>query len=96
MLPPITMNFPLWLTILLVLLGALVLFAVGAWLGQVALLALKSGVVVSASQAEYKRAEMPALYWLTLSLKLVNAAACLLLGLALLVFFFLTEIEKLR
>ncbi len=48
-------------------------------------LALRTGVAVGMSRAEYRKDQMPGLYWLTVSLQAVNIVACSLICFALLI-----------
>ncbi len=72
-----------WALAICVVIGLPASLILGVSIGGKVIRSLRSGVAVSSSRAEYRRVETPPLFWLTLSLQAFNAAACLLVALAL-------------
>ncbi|CAN5566924.1 hypothetical protein BH09VER1_BH09VER1_48400 [soil metagenome] len=72
-----------WTLVACVVIGIPASLILGVSIGGKALRALRTGVAISASRAEYRRTDTPSLYWLTLSLQAFNTTACLLVAFAL-------------
>lgn len=76
-------SLTFWTLAVCVVVGIPASLIFGVSISRKALSARRSGVAVSSSKAEYRRAEVPLLYWLTLGLQGFNAVACFVVALAL-------------